>query len=90
MKTGRFVDNYGTIMYFLNGKYHREDGPAIEFDNGDKQYLINDEFHRLDGPAVEFSSPSLSHLNKWYYKGQFIKCENQQEFERFLRLKAFL
>jgi hypothetical protein len=28
-------------QWFLNGKRHREDGPAIEYVNGDKYWLIN-------------------------------------------------
>ena len=27
--------------YFLNGKHHREDGPAIEYVNGDKHWYLN-------------------------------------------------
>jgi hypothetical protein len=37
------------------GKTHRTDGPAIEWNNGDRSWWINGERHREDGPAVEFS-----------------------------------
>lgn len=37
------------------GEYHREDGPAIEYVNGDKEYYINGKHHRTDGPALEYS-----------------------------------
>jgi len=37
------------------GEYHREDGPAIECVNGDKEYYINGKHHRTDGPALEYS-----------------------------------
>jgi hypothetical protein len=40
MKNGLIVDNEGTKHWYLNGKYHREDGPAIEYANGDKEYWI--------------------------------------------------
>jgi len=33
--------------------YHREDGPAREYANGDKVYYINGKLHREDGPAIE-------------------------------------
>jgi len=32
---------------------HREDGPAVEYADGDKEYYINGKLHREDGPAVE-------------------------------------
>jgi len=31
----------GTKHWYLNGKRHREDGPAIEFANGDKIWFRN-------------------------------------------------
>ena len=33
----------GTKRWFLNGKLHREDGPAIEYPNGSKEWFLNDE-----------------------------------------------
>jgi len=48
------VDRDGTKRWKnTNGKLHREDGPAIEYANGDKVWYINGIKHRLDGPAVE-------------------------------------
>lgn len=35
------------------GKLHREDGPAVIFDNGDTRWYLHGERHRLDGPAME-------------------------------------
>lgn len=31
-------------LYFLNDKLHREDGPAIEYSNGENEWHLNDEF----------------------------------------------
>ena len=45
----------GTKKWFLNGKYHREDGPAIECHDGTKKWFLNDKLHREDGPAIEYS-----------------------------------
>ena len=42
---------------------HREDGPAVECANGNKQYWQNGKLHRDDGPAVEDASGG-----KWYYQ----------------------
>jgi len=56
MKNGKHVDKYGTIRYYLNNQFHREDGPAIEWDNGDKEWWLNDQLHREDGPAFEWDN----------------------------------
>ena len=43
---------------------HREDGPAIEYVNGDCEWLINGITHREDGPAYT----SLDDYYRAYYK----------------------
>jgi hypothetical protein len=52
------VCNEGTsdqhTAWYCNGHLHREDGPAIEFKNGNKKWYINDQLHRENGPAIEF------------------------------------
>jgi hypothetical protein len=54
----------GRKAWFLNGKRHREDGPAIEWANGDKAWFLNGKLHREDGPAFEYSNGDKSwHLN---------------------------
>ena len=35
-----------------NGDFHREDGPALTYANGDQEWWLNNELHRVDGPAV--------------------------------------
>ena len=32
----------GTKEWYLNGKLHREDGPAIEYPSGNKLWWLND------------------------------------------------
>jgi antitoxin component YwqK of YwqJK toxin-antitoxin module len=54
----------GTKEWFLNGKRHREDGPAVEWSDGSKHWYLNGKLHREDGPAVEWSDGSKEwHLN---------------------------
>ena len=36
-----FVNLFETKYWFLNGKRHRENGPAIEYANGDKYWYLN-------------------------------------------------
>ena len=37
MKKNGIIINSETTTYYKNGKFHREDGPAIEWKNGNKQ-----------------------------------------------------
>ena len=38
------IDSSGSKFWRLNGKLHREDGPAVELSNGDKSWYINGKF----------------------------------------------
>ena len=60
------VDANGTKHWYLNGEYHREDGPACEYSNGDKAWYLNGELHREDGPAIEDADGDKF----WYLNGQ--------------------
>jgi hypothetical protein len=51
------VDEYGT-EWRLDGKLHREDGPAIERVIGTKLWYLNDQLHRENGPAIEWANGS--------------------------------
>jgi hypothetical protein len=62
MKDGLTIDNGGTKRWYLNDKYHRTDGPAIEHLNGNKLWYLNDKLHRTDGPAIEYNNG-----NKYWY-----------------------
>ena len=48
------VYNDGSKYWYLKGKLHREDGPAIEDSGGCKFWYLNGQLHREDGPAVEY------------------------------------
>ena len=46
-------------IYYLNGKEHREDGPAVQwrYKNGKKlyeAYYLNSRYHREDGHADQW------------------------------------
>ena len=51
-----------------NGKHHRLDGPAVEWNNGNKEWWLNGQRHRVDGPA-EISDDGVLfwYLNGFYY-----------------------
>jgi hypothetical protein len=60
------VHTNGTKSWYLNGKFHREDGPAIEWSDGTKSWWLNGNRHREDGPAIEDSSGT----KEWYLNGK--------------------
>ena len=65
--TNPIIDLIGTKKWFNNaGEWHREDGPAIEWENGDKSWIVNGKSHRLDGPAREWGYDN----NYYYINGQ--------------------
>ena len=90
MKGIRFIDTHGTIRYTdtgdINGKYHREDGPAAEYPNGDKYWYLNGKRHREDGPAIEYTN----RYKAWYLNDIKIDVKDNDEFLRIVKLKAFL
>jgi len=78
------TDQFGSKYWILNGKLHRQDGPAIERIDGYKAWFLHGKRHRLDGPAQEFPDKA----QRWYYHGKYINCSSQKEFERLIKLKA--
>jgi len=56
----------GDKHWYLNGKHHREDGPAVELPDGYKSWYLNGQLHRTDGPAIEFPTGHKS----WYLNGK--------------------
>jgi hypothetical protein len=65
----------GHKYWYLNGKQHREDGPAIEYSCGHKFWYLNDQLHREDGPAVEHSKGDKS----WFLNGKRLTEEEFNE-----------
>jgi hypothetical protein len=47
-------------------KLHREDGPAVEYANGQKEWWIDGQRHREDGPAILHDNGSKS----WYLNNE--------------------
>ena len=77
------IDDNGNKHFFnKDGKYHREDSPALEKDIGNF-WMINGKFHRMDGPAIEY----VAGYKSWYYHGEQIDCQSQEEFEKIINEK---
>jgi hypothetical protein len=47
------------------GMLHREDGPAIEEENGTNIWYFNNKPHRAAGPACEYTNGT----KEWYFHG---------------------
>jgi len=67
MESSKTYNEYWERWVWRNsqGQYHREDGPAIEYDGGTKIWYQNGRCHREDGPALEFANGDKS----WYRNG---------------------
>jgi hypothetical protein len=64
----------GSKSWYLNGKRHREDGPAFEGANGDKSWYLNGKSHREDGPAVEWADG----YKAWYLNDERVTEEEHK------------
>lgn len=71
----------GTKEWSLNGKRHREDGPAIEHSGGSKEWWLNDKLHREDSPAIEWADGA----KEWWLNG---KRHSKEEFRKELKLMS--
>ena len=51
--------------WYLNGKLHREDGPAITHQSGEWGWYLNGKLHRDGGPAMQIEGDEA-----WYQHGK--------------------
>ena len=49
----RVINSFNDSYFLLEGRYHREDGPAIESADGDKSWYVNGQF------IIESAYPKL-------------------------------
>ena len=69
------VDDNGDKEWFLNGKLHRVDGPAVEYADGSKRWYIDGKRHRIDGPAIEYANGTKC----WYLDGNKLTEEQWKQ-----------
>ena len=72
--SGKFI-----IYHIVDGLFHREDGPAIEWESGKKYWYYEDVQHRTDGPAVIHQNGEKT----WMLNGQRMSAE-----EHFMNLTS--
>ena len=75
----------GTKKWCIDGKFHRIDGPAIEWSDGSKEWYLEDKLHRLNGPAIELFDGSKS----WYIFGEEYFDEELYEVSSSILLMLF-
>lgn len=75
-------DDGTKIWYNINGCLMKYYNPLTLYTG---YYDDKGKHHRLDGPA------RIWHIGaqEWWYHGTKIHCKSQEEFERYLKLKAF-
>jgi len=87
------LDNFGNKLWRnKDGKFHRLDGPAVEFADGDKQWWKKGNLHRLDGPAIEVGSYKAWWKNgvKFTDKDTFFESLTEEEKKIALFSEDFL
>ena len=67
MKDGHYCElNNWREVYVQNGAYHRLDGPAIIYEDGDQFWYKKGKLHREDGPAKIWNNGQT----EWFKKGK--------------------
>ncbi len=68
------INEQGSKFYYQDKEmtiYHREDGPAIEWVDGEKMWFKNNRLHREDGPAIEDADGNM----EWLIEGQYHRTD---------------
>lgn len=86
ISNGEEIDACGNIWRWKSGLLHSECGkPSVEFDNGIVMFHTNGKLHRIEGPVIIHADGTCF----WFFENQLIPVSSQNEFEQWLRLKAF-
>lgn len=75
IKNGRYEED-GNVKWYKNDKYHREDGPALEWSNLTTEWYVDGIRHREGGPAYQ----SIDGKIRWYRYGDY-HCEEGPAYE---------
>ena len=71
MKEYTVKDESGGQKWYLDGKLHREDGPAVIWADGTEEWWLNGKLHREGGPAVIWPSGAQA----WWLNGNRVTEE---------------
>jgi hypothetical protein len=89
MQSEMSIDSDGDKRWVVNGKLHREDGPAVEWANGDTEWWQHGIRHRTDGPAMEWENghkewylhDCVFSFDKWLDQNQTLTDEEKVMFK---------
>ena len=65
------TDAAGTQLWYVTGRLHRTDGPALIWANGTQLWYVTGRLHRTDGPAVIWANGH----QEWWVRGQNLTKE---------------
>jgi hypothetical protein len=65
---------------------HRDNAPAFIYANGNSIWYQHGLLHRLDGPAIDVGNGD----GFWYIDGEKIRCKDNDEFLRVVKMKVLL
>lgn len=74
--------------WYVNGKAHRKNAPAVINDNGMQQWWLNGQRHRLNGPAVygrQYKGGKSLWSDEYRVHGKLYK---KQDYNELLLVKA--
>ena len=80
------INEYGSKFWkTAEGKFHREDGPAIEYHDGDKEWYFNGFLHREDGPAIDWDGKKFWYRNGLYHRedGPAVEWDDLKEWHLY-------
>ena len=81
------INTYGTKRWYdSDGKWHREDGPAIEWADGGKFWCKHGKYHREDGPAIEEAN---GYKLYWIEHLQYSEEEYWEKIKQLKKCKLF-
>lgn len=75
-----------TKQWWVDGHLHREDGPAVEQDDGGMLWYKNGKKHRDDGPAIIHCDG----YKEWWYDDKRVDVDTNEDFLRIMKLKLFI
>lgn len=76
-----YIEENKGIYHYLKGLWHREDGPAIIFDEGSRHWFKNGMSHRIGGPAIENTDSDCCYAinDHWWWNCDVDAYYNQPE-----------
>lgn len=52
VRDGGQASIHGHVYFYKDGRYHREDGPAVIYSYGEERWYYEGFLHRIGGPSI--------------------------------------